>query len=250
MRTPTVTQAADNTYLVGGTAVNWIVLTEGDAVTLIDGGYPGDLEAVEESLRGLGYRLEQIAAVLVTHAHVDHVGSLPELVRRAKAPVYMSAREVKHAHGEYVESATIKDVAVRLWRPGFLGWTVDIMKAGATRHEHLSAARPFPAEGALDLPGRPVPVATPGHTSGHSCYHLPEVGAIVTGDTLVTAHPTSRKDGPQLLMSFFSHDQAATVQALDILREIDADIVLPGHGPVHRGPLRAATELARERAAN
>lgn len=248
MKAPIVTQAADNTYLVGGTHVNWIVLTEGDAVTLIDGGYPGDLGAVEESLRGLGYRLEQITAVLVTHAHVDHVGSLPELVRRSKAPVYLSEREARHARGDYVESATIKDVAVRLWRPGFLGWTLDIMKAGATEHEHLSEAKPFPGEGALDLPGRPVPVATPGHTSGHSCYHLPGVGAMVTGDTLVTAHPTARRPGPQLLMPFFSHDQAATVRALDTLQEFDADIILPGHGPVYRGPLRDACAVARDRA--
>lgn len=248
MSTPTVSQAGDGVYLVEGTDVNWVVIAEGDAVTLIDGGYPADLPAVEQSLHMAGYQPEQIAAVLLTHAHIDHVGSLPGLLRRTGAPVYATPQEVRHARGEYTQSATAADVARNLWRPGFLGWSRRISRAGATRHVRLPQAQPFPAAGALDLPGQPVPVPTPGHTSGHCCYHLPGAGVIVTGDTLVTAHPTSKTLGPQLLLPFFSHDQAATIAALDLLEPLDAGVVLPGHGPVHRGPLTVAASLARERA--
>lgn len=246
---PAVTQADAHTYLVEGTDVNWVVLTDGDAVTLIDGGYPGDLPAVTGSLAGLGYRPEQVAGVLLTHAHIDHLGSLPGLLAGRGTPVFMTAQEARHARGEYLESATARDVARNLWRPGFLGWSLRISRAGATRPARLPDARPFPRPGALDLPGHPVPVPTPGHTSGHCCYHLPEAGVIVTGDTLVTAHPTSRAHGPQLLPPLFSHDQAATVAALELLEPLDADVLLPGHGPLHRGPLRIAAGLARDRAA-
>ena len=248
MSAPAVSQAGGGIFLVEGTDVNWVVIAEGDDITLIDGGYPADLPAVEQSLHLAGYQPEQIAAVLLTHAHIDHVGSLPELLRRTGAPVYMTAEEVRHARGDYTQSATAADVARNLWRPGFLGWSRRISRAGATRHVRLPEAQPFPAVGALDLPGRPVPVPTPGHTSGHCCYHLPAAGVIVTGDTLVTAHPTSKTLGPQLLRPLFSHDQAATIAALDLLEPLDAGVLLPGHGPVHRGPLTAAASLARERA--
>ena len=70
----------------------------------------------------------------------------------------------------------------------------------------------------------------------------------VTGDTLVTAHPTSPVEGPQLLPAFFNHDQAGTAAALEPLGDLDAGLILPGHGPVHRGPIREAAAAAAERA--
>lgn len=248
MVSPTVTQVGDGTYLVGGTDVNWTVLTDGDAVTLIDAGYPGDERLVLESLRSLGFRPEQIAAVLITHAHIDHVGSLPGLLRRATFPVHTSEREARHARREYLEQATALDLVKRIWRPGHLRWSLAITRAGAARHVRVPEARPFPGGGPLDLPGRPVPIVTPGHTSGHTCYHLPESGAIVTGDALITGHPTSRVTGPHLVAPFFSHDPAGTLAALDLLEPVAADLILPGHGPAHRGPIKEAVALARERA--
>ena len=100
----------------------------------------------------------------------------------------------------------------------------------------------------LDLPGRPVPVHTPGHTGGHSAFHLPHVGAVVSGDALVTGHPVSRVRGPQMLTDMFHHERARAVRSLGVLAELDGDLLLPGHGRLHRGAVRDAALLARERA--
>jgi glyoxylase-like metal-dependent hydrolase (beta-lactamase superfamily II) len=102
--------------------------------------------------------------------------------------------------------------------------------------------------GPLDLPGRPVPVHTPGHTQGHVVFHLPDAGVVVSGDALVSGHPTSRLEGPQLLPDMFHHERAQALASLDILEGLDAEVLLPGHGPVHRGPVREAARRARERA--
>jgi glyoxylase-like metal-dependent hydrolase (beta-lactamase superfamily II) len=246
MGAPTVTEVAARVHFVESDAVNWVVLTDGDAVTLIDAGYPGDVDAVRQSLDLIGYRPDQIAGVLVTHGHVDHIGSLPALLS-GSTPVYLSAAEVRHVHGEYREQVTPVDLVRNVFRPGFLPWSMYLLRVGAAKHVTLPDARPFPAAGPLDLPGRPVPVPTPGHTSGHTCYLLPDAGVIVTGDTLVTGHPTSGLTGPQLLLPVFHHDLDGTVEALDTLEALNADLVLPGHGPLHRGPIAAAAVEARDR---
>lgn len=102
----------------------------------------------------------------------------------------------------------------------------------------------------LDLPGGPVPVHTPGHTDGHSAYLLPGSGILVSGDALVTAHPTSRIKGPQLLPAMFHTDRTRTLESLSVLEYLDADTVLPGHGPAYRGTVKQAVRLARDRAAH
>lgn len=241
---PLVTQVAEGTHLVNGPAVNWVLLTEGDELTLIDAGYPGDFDAVITSIRSIGFTPEQIAAVLITHAHVDHIGSLPRLLSQWQPPVYTSGQEAQHAHRDYLEQATRTDVMLRSWRPRMLIWGLGVMKAGGTEDIRVPEAAPFPSRGALDLPGRPVPVMTPGHTSGHTCFYLPEVGAIVTGDALVTGHPVSKFDGPQLLEDVFHFDAKENRESLHLLSGYDADMVLAGHGPLWRGQIGDAVAMA------
>jgi glyoxylase-like metal-dependent hydrolase (beta-lactamase superfamily II) len=79
-------------------------------------------------------------------------------------------------------------------------------------------------------------------------FHLPDAGVVVSGDALVSAHPTSRVRGPQLLPDMFHHERARAVASLDVLAALEGDLLLPGHGPAHRGPLREAALQARDRA--
>ncbi|MFL1377032.1 MBL fold metallo-hydrolase [Nocardiopsis protaetiae] len=246
-RTPhfRVTPVAEDVHLVDAGSVNWILVGEGDALTLIDGGYPAHADAVEASIREIGRRPEDVAAVLVTHAHVDHIGSLGRFAARYGTPVHTGATETAHAHRDFLEQATPGQVLANVWRPRVLPWALHIVAAGALGAHRLEAATPFPVEGALDLPGRPVPVETPGHTSGHTCYHLPERGVLVTGDALGTGQPLTAFEGPQPLVSMFHHDRGRMMDSWSILAELDADHLLPGHGPAWRGTPRKAVEQAR-----
>ncbi|MDT0307995.1 MBL fold metallo-hydrolase [Streptomyces sp. DSM 44917] len=243
-------EVAKDVFCVEGTHVNWVLLREGSDLTLIDGGWHGDVAAVEESIRALGRRPEDVRAILLTHAHVDHLGALNPLRERHGVPVYMHPREVPHARREVLEQATPLDVFKRVWRPRTLAWSLRIARAGALRHDvAVPHAEPFPAEGALDLPGRPVPIPCHGHTSGHSAYFLPGPGLVATGDALVTGHPTSPFTGPHLLPEFFSHAPREANAALDALGALEADVLVPGHGDPWRGPLAEAVATARRRAA-
>jgi glyoxylase-like metal-dependent hydrolase (beta-lactamase superfamily II) len=243
-----VHHVADGTYLVHGSDTNWVILTEGDAVTLVDTGYPGDRERLLASLAQVGSSPEAVAAVLITHAHNDHLGSAEYLRAVYGTPVYLHEAEAPHARREFLHQVSIGTVLKNGWRPGVLPWAVHALRSGGTTHNPVTAPEPFPAAGPLDLPGRPVPVHTPGHTDGHCAYHLPGTGVLVSGDALVSGHPTSRTEGPQLLPDMFHHERPRAVASLDVLAELEGELLLPGHGPAHRGPLKDAAHRARERA--
>ncbi|MGI5227833.1 MBL fold metallo-hydrolase [Actinoallomurus sp. CA-142502] len=238
-----VTEIREGVHLARGSDTNWVILTEGDAVTLVDTGYPGDRERVIASLAAVGRRPEDLAAILITHAHSDHLGSAEHLRATYGVPVLMHEEEVPHARREFLHQVSAGQIARNAWRPGVLPWAVRAVRSGGLTDVRVAAPEAFPAP--LDVPGRPVPVHTPGHTAGHCAYHLPEAGVLITGDALVTGHPTSRAQGPQLLPDYFHHDREEALASLRALGRLEADVLLPGHGPAHDGPAAAAAEHAR-----
>ncbi len=241
-------QIARDVFSAEGTAVNWLLVREGDALTLVDGGYPGDLGAVIASIHEIGHRPEDVQAILVTHAHVDHVGAVGRFHATYGTPVLMHADEVPNATGADPQSATPADVALRSWRPRVLRWSLGIMRVGATQHPTFDHARPLADCEQIDVPGRPTTVHLPGHTEGSCAYVFGDAGVVATGDALITGHPVSTIRGPQLLPDFFSHDPTGALASLDRLAQVDADTVAPGHGDPWTGSLATAVEQARRTA--
>ncbi|GGJ29652.1 MBL fold metallo-hydrolase [Streptomyces brasiliensis] len=246
--TAEIHQVADGTYLVHGSHTNWVILTDGDAATLVDTGYPGDRRQVLDSLAAVGSSPEAVAAVLITHAHNDHLGSAEYLHRTHGTPVQLHPAEVPHARREFLQQVSVGAVLGNAWRPGVVPWLAHVLRVRGTEQHPVTDPTAFSGESPLDLPGRPVPVHTPGHTDGHTAFQLPDLGVVISGDALVSGHRTSRIEGPQLLLDMFHHDRTRALGSLDVFAALDGDILLPGHGPVHRGSVRRAAEQARDRA--
>lgn len=231
-------------WLVTGTDVNLVLVADGDEVTLVDTGEPRDLPRVCSSLERVGRALGDVSAVVLTHAHPDQIGAAERLRADRGIPVWLLAAEAPHARGQIIEEASKLQVLQAAWRPRVLLWGLRILRAGATRAERLTELKAFEVgSGPLDVPGRLVPVPTPGHTSGHCAFHLPERGVLITGDALITAHPVAHTTGPQLCPPMFNHDEGPTV-ASQVLAGLPADVVLPGHGPAYRGSPASAVERA------
>lgn len=240
-------ELASGVWFGSGTHVNFVALVDGADVTLIDAGWAGDADRVEAELASIGRRPQDVRAILVTHAHIDHVGGAAKLHERYGTPVLAHPDELAHARGETHEQAAPLDLLPIAWRPRTLRWMADVARVGALGHVAMPYAEPFPdaAPGApLDVPGAPVPVPCAGHTSGHTAFLL-SGGVLATGDALVTDHPLSGSTGPQLLPAFFSHDPARTAATLDAIATADADQLAPGHGEPWRGSPADAVAVAR-----
>ena len=242
-----VVRVDDDVHAVLGSDVTWVVVKDGDTATLIDTGYPGDYANLLASLEMLKVAPEALSAILITHAHNDHIGGAERLRAAYGVPVLMHAAEVPHARRDFLDQVSVGKVAANAWRPGVVPWAVRALRNGGTAHVPVTEPQAFPADGPLDLPGAPVPLHTAGHTAGHCAYLLPARGIVVAGDVLGTGHPTSRISGPQLLPAMFQKDRAGTLASLSVLAETDADVLIPGHGPVHRGSVRAAVGRVVER---
>ncbi len=225
-------QAADGVWLVTGTDNNWVLVAEGDEVTLVDAGFPRDLPRVLSSLERIGRSPGDVTAIVLTHAHPDHIGASERLRADHGIPVRLLDLEAALARGEIIEQVSELQLLRAAWRPQVLLWALRILRAGGARVERLTQVEPFAAgPGPLEVPGRLVPVPTPGHTSGHCAFHLPERGVLIAGDAL-------------MLPRMFNHDEAAALASLQALAGLSADVVLAGHGPAYPGSPASAVERA------
>lgn len=237
-----LTRITESVHLAQGKAVNWLLVADDSGVMLIDAGYPGDRVEVLASLRQLGYEAADVRAILLTHAHIDHLGSAIWFAKTHGTPVYCHADEVGHAKREYLEQVSVLDIALRVWRPRWAVWVTHVVRNGGLIREGIPSAQPLTAEVAAELPGQPMAIPTPGHTGGH-CSYLVD-GVLASGDALVTGHPLLARGGPQLLPEVFSHNQDDCVRSLAALALLDTEVLAPGHGDLWRGPVRQATDRA------
>ncbi len=239
-----VVEVASGVWQARAQHVCWVLVVDGDGVTLVDTGYPGDKDRVIASLATIGRRPADVDAVVLTHAHPDHLGSAEYFRSQVGKPVWVHEQEKANATGEHVEQVSVATLLKMAWRPSVLVWFVQVgagLKAATV--QRLGAVQTY-AESRVDVPGHPVPVPTPGHTSGHAALHLPDRGVLVAGDALMTEHALATSSGPQLLPDFFNTDTTQARASLESLRPLDADVVIPGHGPAFQGTPNQAVDLA------
>src|SRR5690606_11211341 len=142
MRDTSLVQVADGVHLVHGSNTNWVVLSEGDSATLVDCGYPGDRALLLASLSALGHAPESVSAVLVTHAHNDHIGNAEYLSRTFGTAVHAHDEEIPHARREFLHQIGVGTVLRNIWRPGVAPWAVHSIRAGGLRDSRVALPRP------------------------------------------------------------------------------------------------------------
>jgi glyoxylase-like metal-dependent hydrolase (beta-lactamase superfamily II) len=162
---------------------------------------PGDeIESVLEVVARHGLKVK---AIVITHAHIDHIGGAAKLKRATGAPVYMNS----------------KDEALQGMLPAQAAWLgmrppepVEI-DGGAQEGDRLVV-------GATEF----CVLETPGHTQGSISLWIPSEDKLVAGDTLfqgsIGRTDLPGGDGRQILRSI--HEK------LMVLPE--ETVVIPGHG--------------------
>lgn len=165
-------------------------------VAVIDPGPddPAHLDAILAAVAG-----ERVTHIVVTHHHSDHSPLAAPLKARTGAPIYGCA----------VTGHAPSDDDVKMEADHDLAFAPDVSLC---------------AGGSVSGPGWTLEaIPTPGHTSNHLCFALPEENALFTGDhimgwsTTVIAPP----DG----------DMTDYLRSLQTIRDRRFDVLWPTHGP-------------------
>jgi glyoxylase-like metal-dependent hydrolase (beta-lactamase superfamily II) len=234
-------EVAERVYRLGTQWASFYLVLDGEDVLMVDAGYPRYRRQLDAALASLGRRLGAVAAVIVTHHHVDHTGTAEHARSRGGARVLVHERDAPMVTGER-RSHVPPGFYRQSWRPSMVRYLVHTVLAGGARYRPVSAVDPL-VERPLDLPARPRVIPSPGHTAGHCSVLLEERGVLFTGDALVNFDYASGERGVKLHR--FNEDRPGARKSLDVLADLDAGTLLFGHGdPWNRGA-REAVERAR-----
>lgn len=236
---------ADGVHRVEDAYVNWYLVEDGDALTVVDAGHPASWKSLQRVLSELGRHPGQIEALVLTHGHFDHVGFARRLREDHAVTVYAPAGErqlVAHPWEYDHEHSRTRQL---LRHPGFGKVFATMGAAGALIVKGTEVDVPYAAEGPLDVPGRPRPVPTPGHTHDHHALVLAERGIVLAGDAFVTFNPYTTGSGPQIVSGAATADSALALASLEQLAAFEGAAFATGHGPVWRGSAAEAVERAR-----
>ena len=237
-----------------------VYLIDDDPLTLVDAGPNSatSFDVLTSGLAALGRSLEDIELVVLTHQHIDHLGLVSLVAQRSGAevaaidvavPFVENYSEEAQKDDEFARSVMLRngipeDVvgALSSVSRAFRAWGA---RADVTRVLHDGDAMRF-RDRTLHVHHRP------GHSPTDTVFHDRDRRILIAADHLlghISSNPliTRPADGsterPQALVTY--------MRSLEATREMDVDLVLPGHGePItdHRKLIDERFALHRRRA--
>lgn len=216
-------------YRCGSDRVNWYLVEDSNALTVIDTGFPSHWPQFLHRLDELGYDRTDVEACLLTHAHPDHIGFAERLRETCEVSVWLHPADVRRARAG--GDPPLFGMARNLWRPAILRYFVEVLLSDGTSIRPVQTVERFDDGRELGVPGKPEVIHLPGHTGGEVAFYLPDRDVLFCGDALATVDfETWQGNTPQLLPRWLNadHDRArASLAALESLEDV---LLLPGHG--------------------
>ena len=235
---------AQGVHMVEDSYVNWYIVEDGDRLTIVDAGTPAGWSLLLDALQALGRKLSDIEALVLTHAHYDHVGFAERLRSTLRIPVWLHSDDIPLSKHPQL-FATERVPLIYLKDSGLRKVALSFAKSRAFFARPVKEVSTFNGEGVVDVPGRPQVIPTPGHTKGHCSLHFPDRDLLIAGDAIVTFDPYTGNTGARLVAKGATNDTEQALSSLGRIERVDASTVLVGHGEPFGGGAAEAARLAR-----
>lgn len=205
---------------------------------LIDCGYPGSLEKIEQAAQQTGMDMARLTHILITHHDFDHMGDLARLkARYPNARVLSSPNEVPFIEGackslRLEQAEALFDSLPESMKPGALAFAQMLAAVVPAKVDQtVEEAQEWPLFGGIRF------IATPGHMPGHLSVYLPNSRTLIAGDAVVVESGKLAIANPH-----YTLDLPAAKASLAKLAGLAIDRIVCYHGGIFEGNIKTALE--------
>lgn len=216
-------RVADHVYRLRDRYVNLYML-DLDKIVLVDTGTKRAGSRIRAGLKELGKEPEDVSVLLLTHHHVDHIGTAAAWQRQGHAQAILQRLDAPVAAGREGRRAHGLDAKSKIYA-ALMGVFVPLM-----RTPPVAADRLLEGGEVLDVLGWPVEVLhVPGHTLGSCAFYARGAGVLFAGDAV---NGRAGKPEPPIV----AEDPTAAMDSYRRILGLRAPVLCPGHGSVVRTP--------------
>jgi glyoxylase-like metal-dependent hydrolase (beta-lactamase superfamily II) len=235
---------ANGIHRIEDAYTNWYLVEDDGGVTIVDAGVPTSWGSLHDALSQIGRSPSDVQALVLTHAHFDHVGFAERARVELGIPVHVHEKDAPLTRHPMRYDHERPRTPYLLTRVKALPIIASLAMNRAFWPAPVSAVETF-ANGSLAVPGAPRVLFTPGHTHGHCALHFPDRDAVIAGDAFVMLDPYTAEKGPKLVARAATADVQRNLDSLDAIAETGATTVLTGHGDPWTGGAEEGVRRAR-----
>jgi glyoxylase-like metal-dependent hydrolase (beta-lactamase superfamily II) len=225
---------------------NWFLVEDDGDVTIVDAGVPTSWHSLQDALGQIGRTRNDLKALVLTHAHFDHIGFAERARRQLGIPVYVHENDYPLTKRPRQFSYERRRLPYYLTQLKAFPIVAAMVRSRALWPTPIRESVRY-TDGSLPVPGSPRVLPTPGHTIGHCSLHFPDRDVVLAGDAFVMLDPYTAETGPKIVARAATADSRRDLDTLDAIGETGAGTIVTGHGEPWTGGAAEAVRRARER---